>query len=139
MERAFTVGQLARATAVPAKTIRYYEEVGVLPVAHRSSSGYRQYSQRDVRRLVFVRRARALGLSLSQLKVLTPEFQRNRCVTIRPRLRILVAEQLGAVRHQIAEFQALERQLSDVLKRLEMAAPSPDANRCRCLDGMNRD
>jgi DNA-binding transcriptional MerR regulator len=64
MERPLTVGQLARATGVPAKTIRFYEQVGVLPVAERSESRYRQYSRRDVDRLVFIRRARALGLSL---------------------------------------------------------------------------
>ncbi len=64
MERPLTVGQLARATSVPAKTIRYYEQVGVLPVPRRSAAGYRQYSRHDVHRLLFIRRARALGLPL---------------------------------------------------------------------------
>src|SRR5262249_42436407 len=45
MERPLTVGQLARATGVPAKTIRYYEQVGVLPVPRRSATGYRHYSR----------------------------------------------------------------------------------------------
>ena len=63
MERPLTVGQLARATGVPAKTIRYYEQVGVLPVPRRSDAGYRRYSRHDVHRLLFIRRARALGLS----------------------------------------------------------------------------
>ena len=44
MERPLTVGKLARATGVPAKTIRYYEQVGVLPVPRRSDTGYRHYS-----------------------------------------------------------------------------------------------
>jgi hypothetical protein len=60
MERPLTVGQLARATGVPAKTIRYYEQVGVLPVPKRSGAGYRHYSRHDVHRLLFIRRARAL-------------------------------------------------------------------------------
>ena len=64
MERPLTVGQLAHATGVPAKTIRYYEQVGVLPVPRRSGAGYRQYSRHDVHRLLFIRRARALGLPL---------------------------------------------------------------------------
>ena len=84
MERPLTVGQLARATAVPAKTIRYYEQVGVLPLARRSAAGYRQYSRRDVDRLLFIRRARALRLSLPQLKVLTAELESEQCVTMRP-------------------------------------------------------
>jgi MerR family transcriptional regulator, gold-responsive activator of gol and ges genes len=64
MERPLTVGQLAHATGVSAKTIRYYEQIGVLPAPRRSAAGYRQYSRHDVHRLLFIRRARALGLSL---------------------------------------------------------------------------
>ena len=134
MERPLTVGQLARAAGIPARTIRFYEQVGVLPVAERSASRYRQYSRRDIDRLVFVRRARALGLPLSQLKILTGEFQGAKCATIRPRLQTLVAEQWRSVRHQIVEFQALERELSELLRRLEMATVTPDAEGCRCLD-----
>ena len=66
MAQALTVGQLAHLTGVPAKTIRYYEQVGILPSPSRSATGYRQYAQRDVHRLLFIRRARALGLSLSK-------------------------------------------------------------------------
>jgi len=134
MERPLTVGQLARAAGIPARTIRFYEQVGVLPVAERSASRYRQYSRRDIDRLVFVRRARALGLSLPQLKILIGEFRGAKCATIRPRLQTLVAEQLRTVRHQIIEFQALERELSELLRRLEMATVAPDAEGCRCLD-----
>jgi len=134
MERPLTVGQLARAAGIPARTIRFYEQVGVLPVAERSASRYRQYSRRDIDRLVFVRRARALGLPLSQLKILTGEFQGAKCATIRPRLQTLVAEQWRSVRHQIVEFQALERELSELLRRLEMATVAPDTEGCRCLD-----
>jgi DNA-binding transcriptional MerR regulator len=77
MERPLTVGQLARATGVPAKTIRYYEQVGVLPVPRRSDAGYRHYSRHDVHRLLFIRRARALGLSLANLKALTSVAERS--------------------------------------------------------------
>src|SRR5215475_3425555 len=77
MERPLTVGQLAHATGVPAKTIRYYEQVGVLPAPQRSGAGYRHYSRHDVHRLLFIRRARALGLSLANLKALTAELDRG--------------------------------------------------------------
>lgn len=134
MERPLTVGQLARATGVPAKTIRYYEQIGVLPVPRRSGAGYRQYSRHDVHRLLFLRRARALGLSLAKLKVLTAELDSGECLTMRPRLHTLVTEQLRTVQQQIAEFQLLERQLAQVLQRLRTAAPAPHADGCRCLD-----
>ena len=134
MERPLTVGQLAHATGVPAKTIRYYEQVGVLPVPRRSATGYRHYSRHDVHRLLFIRRARALGLSLANLKMLTAELDSGECLTMRPRLHALVAEQLHTVRQQIAEFQVLERQLAQVLHRLQTAAPVQHTDGCRCLD-----
>ena len=133
MERPLTVGQLARATGVPAKTIRYYEQVGVLPAPKRSGAGYRHYSRHDVHRLLFIRRARALGLSLANLKALTAELDSGECVTMRPRLHALVTEQLRAVQQQITEFQLLERQLAQVLQRLQTTAPASHADGCQCL------
>jgi DNA-binding transcriptional MerR regulator len=133
MERPLTVGQLARATGVPAKTIRYYEQVGVLPEPQRSGAGYRHYSRHDVHRLLFIRRARALGLSLAHLKTLTAELDHGECLTMRPRLHALVTEQLRTVQQQIAEFQLLERQLAQVLQRLQTPAPASHADGCQCL------
>jgi DNA-binding transcriptional MerR regulator len=100
MEPPLRVGQLAEATSVPAKTIRYYEQVGVLPTPSRSAAGYLQYYRRDVHRLLFVRRARSLGLPLSQLRDLTAELEGEGCGTMRPRLQHLVSEQLRAVQQQ---------------------------------------
>jgi DNA-binding transcriptional MerR regulator len=134
MERLLTIGQLAQATGVSAKTIRYYEQVGVLPVPSRSGAGYRQYARGDVHRLLFVRRARALGLSLATLKTLMAELDSGACLTMRPRLHTLVTEQLHTVQQQIAEFQLLEQQLTQVLRRLESDASAPHTERCQCLD-----
>jgi MerR family copper efflux transcriptional regulator len=133
MERPLTVGQLARATGVPTKTIRYYEQVGVLPMPRRSDAGYRHYSRHDVHRLLFIRRARALGLSLANLKALTAELDSGECLTMRPRLHALVTEQVRTVQQQIAEFQVLERQLAQVLHRLQTPAPTSHADGCQCL------
>jgi DNA-binding transcriptional MerR regulator len=130
MERPLTVGQLARTTGVPAKTIRYYEQVGVLPTPRRSAARYRQYSQRDVHRLLFVRRARALGLSIPTLKALMAELDNGPCLAIRPRLQGLVSVQLRTVQQQIAEFQLLERQLAQVLQRLHTLPPSDHTDGC---------
>src|SRR5262249_41549605 len=123
MERPLTLSQLARATGMPAKTIRYYEQIGVWPGRRRRAAGYGQYCRHDVHRLLFIRRARALGLSLTNLKELTAELASGECLTMRPRLHALVAEQLRTVQRQIAEFQVLERQLTQVLHRAQTAAP----------------
>jgi DNA-binding transcriptional MerR regulator len=68
---ALRVGQVAKAAGMAAKTIRYYEQVGVLPPPSRTAAGYRQYGEQAVQQLMFIRRARALGLSLHHLKTLT--------------------------------------------------------------------
>lgn len=134
MTYALTVGQLAHATGVPAKTIRYYEQVGVLPAPRRSATGYRQYTQRDVHRLLFIRRARVLGLSLSSIKAFSAELDGGQCLAMRPRLKHLVTEQLRMVRAQIAECQLIEQQLAQVLQRLLTIPPSDHADGCRCLE-----
>ena len=72
----FTIGQLAELAGVPRKTIRYYEEVGVLPPPGRSGARYRLYSDIDVRRVELVRRARALDMGLAEVRELVE------CVTV---------------------------------------------------------
>ncbi len=134
MDQWLTIGQLAQATGVPAKTIRYYEQVSVLPAPRRSDAGYRQYVQRDAHRLLFIRRARALGLSLHQIKVLTTELDGGACGTMRPRLMELVREQLHTVQEKITEFQLLQQQLEQLSDRLMTAPPLDHAEGCRCLE-----
>ena len=134
MERLLTIGQLAHATGVAAKTIRYYEQVGVLPAPRRSAAGYRQYAQRDVHRLLFIRRARALGLSLHSLKTLTGDLESGSAPSMGPRLQHLVTEHLHAVRQRIADFQLLEQQLEQVLQRLQTMRPTEPGEECRCLE-----
>ncbi len=62
------IGQASRASGVNAKMIRYYESIALLPEAARKDSGYRDYDEADVHRLVFVRRARDLGFSIDRIR-----------------------------------------------------------------------
>jgi len=134
MEHPLTIGQLAHATGVPAKTIRYYEQVGILPAPRRTTAGYRQYAQGDMHRLLFIRRARALGLSLRSIQTLTAALDSGQRLSMRPRLQHLLTEHLDTVRRQIADFQLLERQLEQVLQRLQTISSLEDAEDCRCLE-----
>jgi MerR family transcriptional regulator, copper efflux regulator len=64
------IGEAAKAAGVPAKMIRYYESIGLIPPADRRDSGYRDYSPDDVHRLRFVQRGRKLGFSIDDIREL---------------------------------------------------------------------
>ncbi|NYT86018.1 Cu(I)-responsive transcriptional regulator [Pollutimonas harenae] len=61
------IGEVSKASGVSAKMIRYYEQTGLIPSAQRTSSGYRVYSDADIHRLRFIRRARDLGFSATEI------------------------------------------------------------------------
>jgi DNA-binding transcriptional MerR regulator len=61
------IGELARRAGVSAPTVRYYEEIGLLPAPLRSSTGYRRYSEQTIEELRFIRKAQALGFSLDEI------------------------------------------------------------------------
>ena len=65
-----TVGQLARKAHIHIETVRYYEKLGLMPVPKKNASGYRQYSEQDVSRLVFIKHAQDLGFSLKEIREL---------------------------------------------------------------------
>lgn len=65
-----TIGELAKKTGVTTRTIRYYEEVGLLPPPHRTTNGYRAYDQNHLNGMKMIRRAKRLGFSLKELKEL---------------------------------------------------------------------
>ena len=62
-----TIGQLAKKAQVNVETVRYYERRGLLPEPPRKESGYRQYSENDVSRLLFIKRAQTLGFTLKEI------------------------------------------------------------------------
>ncbi len=131
---ALTIGQVAESTGITAKTIRFYETVGVLPAPRRTPAGYRQYTAEGVQQLLFVRRARALGLSLHHLKALLAALDGGVREPVRPRVREVVRAHLSAVQGQIRDLRALERQLEQVLRRMQAPSRTRPAGRCRCLE-----
>jgi DNA-binding transcriptional MerR regulator len=131
---ALTVGQVAKAAGVAAKTIRYYEQVVVLPLPGRTAAGYRQYGEQAVQQLMFLRRARALGLSLHHLKTLTTALDGGSRAAMRPRLLEAVRAHLSAVQRQIGELGLLQRQLEHIVRRLQRPSRARFAGGCRCLD-----
>ncbi len=107
------IGQAATASGISAKMIRYYESVGLIPSADRSTSGYRVYSQEDVHTLRFIRRARDLGFSVEQIAALLALWQdRSRASADVKRLALSHVEKLEAKRREIDEMVATLRYLA---------------------------
>ena len=115
MNTRLTIGQLAKLTSVPPKTIRYYEEVGVLPPSERSESRYRLYSETDVRRLELIRRARARDMTLPEVRELVEWASSGTCNDFQGRFLEVVRRKLEEVDHRIADLEHLKQDL----KRLE--------------------
>lgn len=122
------IGQLARASGFPAKTIRYYEGLGLLPEPSREASGYRSYDTSQLGRLGLIRLAKAAGLSLSEIADILdagtgPGVDCDHAVA-------LLTEKVAQVRIQIAELQQLEAALEHTIQahnRQELpASVSPD-------------
>jgi len=128
----FTVGQMARATDTKAVTIRYYEQRGLLPLAVRNASGYRQYTEKERDRLLFIRRSRALGFSLDDIHQLLG-FSNHRqasCAAVDAK----VAEQLDQVRARIRDLQVLEQEL----QRLLSCCHGGVIDECRIIESLTR-
>lgn len=130
------IAEVADITGVPATTIRYYEDEGLLRPPQRQPNGYRSYSDRDVERLRFVSRARHLDLSGDDLRDLVEVWEEDDCARVADHMRDRVAHRLGAARERFAELVALAEDLQQVLRRLDDAphagACVPDE--CVCLD-----
>ena len=124
------IQELSQATGVSAKTIRYYEESGVLPLPPRKPNGYRDYDQVDVDRLRLVAGARRLDLSLDDIQeILAMRDQREApCRTLLERLQAKADE----VAERIAGLQRLEAELR-VLHTLGLQFPTDDVDGKNCV------
>ncbi|NUA26693.1 MerR family transcriptional regulator [Cupriavidus basilensis] len=107
MELALTIGQVAKAANVGVETVRYYHRCGLLPVPERVHGGIRQYSRESLQRLIFIRRAQALGFTLDEIRALLQLNDGSTCVTA----RALAERKLQAVEARLRELQALRTDL----------------------------
>jgi len=110
------IGEFAKQAGVNPKTVRYYEELGLLPPAPRSASGYRQYVEKDVERLEFIRSAKGLGVSLDEIKEVLAF--RDRGAYPCPYVLTLINAKVEEIESRIQGLRILARDL----RRLRKAA-----------------
>jgi MerR family copper efflux transcriptional regulator len=109
------IGTIAERSGVPAKTIRYYESIGLIPSADRRPNGYRAYTAIDMYMLNFIKRARSLGFSVDEVRELLDLWRdRNRTSAA---VKALATRHLDALDRKIAEIQSVRRTLADLIER----------------------
>ncbi len=124
------IGEAARRTGVPAKTIRYYESVGLVAPARRADNGYRLYGESEIAMLSFVRRARDLGFSIRAVgDLLALWLDKGRASAD---VKALALGHARALDRRIAELKTMQKTIIALAERCHGDA-RPD---CPILDGI---
>ena len=137
MVKSLTVGQLARKAGTTAKAVRYYEALGLLDPAPRAVNSYRLYDAWALERLLFIRRAKLLGLTLGEIQELLHGMPEG-CQRLQSGVAELLVRKIEECRQRITELAELQRSLEERLVILksghrERVADSPLSPACACL------
>ena len=118
-QKTHSIGELARTVDLSQRTIRYYEEIGLLHSVRRIENGKRVYTDDDVRRLKFINRLKVLGLSLAEMVELEKVYrtQRNNR-EILPKLLTILDERVVQIDDRISQLTALKTEIREYQARL---------------------
>lgn len=125
------IGEAAARSELPAKTIRYYEDIALVRPA-RAANGYRDYSEEDVHRLRFVQRARGLGFTIEECRALLSLYDNEQRASAD--VKRVAQEKIREVDRKIAELQSMRATLS----RLVECCHGDDRPDCPILDDLAR-
>jgi DNA-binding transcriptional MerR regulator len=130
----YRISELAERTGFTASTLRYYEQVGLVPAA-RATNGYRSYTDDQLVRLQFIARAKRLGLSLDDIRDLVRIWDGGSCAGVKARLGELIATRSGDIAARITELTTLDAELGHA--RTALSGPTP-AGACDDTCGCTR-
>jgi MerR family copper efflux transcriptional regulator len=124
------IGQASDASGVNAKMIRYYESIDLIAPATRTNSGYRQYAEKDVETLRFIKRSRDLGFSIERIKTLLS--LRGNGARHSSDVKKLAHQYIAELDNDIEKLQYIR----DELKNLADCCHGDEAPECSILDGL---
>lgn len=126
------IGQVAQQAGVTAKTLRFYEDAGLLPAPDRTSGGYRDYPGEAVDRVAFVRSAQAAGFTLGQVKQVLDirDGGEPPCEHV----RVIVDERLAEVERRLVELRRTRDQLRTLARRTTELDPADCTDYCRIIE-----
>ncbi|AOH36979.1 MerR family transcriptional regulator [Luteimonas sp. JM171] len=129
------IGGLAKAAQTSIPTIRYYEDIGLLPPPPRQSGGQRVYGEADVRRLTFIRRCRDFGFPIEKVRMLASLLQTGErsCMEARN----LAFAHLVEIREKLSELQALERNIAAFVESCDKSQSGNTRTECAMLEELS--
>jgi len=124
------IGDAAAQSGLPAKTIRYYEDIGLV-APRRSGNGYRDFSDTDLHNLAFVQRARSLGFSIGECRALLSLYDDRERASAD--VKELARAHLTSIEEKISGLQAMQKTLSELVHKCH----GDDRPDCPILDGLS--
>ena len=128
-QAAMSIGEIAQRAGLPAKTIRYYEEIGLVRPL-RDTNGYRAFLPKDLHKLTFLARARALGFSIEDCRILLALWEDQGRASAD--VKRLAGEHLAVIDQKVAELEAMR----DTLSELMQSCAGDDRPDCPILKGL---
>lgn len=130
----YTIGETAVRSGFTTSALRYYEGVGLVEPAARTSAGYRIYDDNTLARLAFIGRAKQLGCSLREITDLVGIWDGERCDPVQRRFHELITDKLQATRQQIVELSTFTAQLQTAAGQLSsQPVDGPCGDGCACM------
>ncbi len=126
----YRIGELSSKLSLSADTLRYYEKIDLLPNVARSTSGLRIYSQKDISRLKFIKRAQRMGFTLAEISLLL-EFRRGP-QQAKPEVRELAGKKLADIKAHLKDLKILRNELQLLMNLCEGRADG-----CAILEGLD--
>lgn len=132
-----TISELADRAGINTSTVRYYERVGLVGDPERSANGYRCYAPSHETRLLFITRARNLGLSIEQIASLLGIWDGTNCATTRAELADVIDANIVDLHARIVELQAFAAELAEARAQLAHGPTSCEPGLACCTPDMN--
>lgn len=126
------IGQVAERSGVTPTTIRYYEDIGLVPEPERTASGYRDFTETAIARLSFIRAAQSIGLSLEQIREVLA--LRERGETPCPHVVILLEQRAAELAERITSLERMRAELVQLAEHARRLPPREDADFCHIIE-----
>lgn len=133
--RQYSIGELASIAGCNVPTVRYYEQIGLIPIAERTMNGHRHYQDSDLKRLTFIKRCRNFGFPVEQIRSMLVVFDDADlpCNVVVDMAQL----HLDSVRDKLEELQRLEANLAALVKKSRSDCDCYVARDCKFIEDLS--